>query len=99
MHVAASVKNVGSATAGKFYVQVYLSRDDATVSADDTPYWFCTTTSLAPGASLSCDFAFDIPSTIEAGTYYLVVRADDGGQVQEISEQNNVQAAGPITIQ
>jgi hypothetical protein len=96
MTSSATIKNVGSATAAAFYFQVYLSRDDATVSPDDTPYWFCDIASLAPDASASCNFTGAIP--VDPGTYYLVVRADDGGVVGESNENNNVGAAGPITI-
>ena len=96
MTSSATVKNVGTATATAFYFQVYLSRDDATVSADDAPYWFCDIGSLAPDASAPCDFTGAIP--VDPGTYYLVVRADDGGVVGESNENNNVGSAGPITI-
>jgi hypothetical protein len=80
-----------------FYFQVYLSRDDAVVSADDTPYWFCRFDGLAAAAAATCDFAGPIPSSIP-GTYFLVVNADDGNDVTEGDENNNVTAAGPITI-
>jgi subtilisin family serine protease len=96
MTSSATIKNVGSATAAAFYFQVYLSRNDATVSPDDTPYWFCDIASLAPDASASCTFTGVIP--VDPGTYYLVVKADDGGAVGESNEKNNVGAAGPITI-
>ena len=95
---AATVQNAGSGTAGAFYFQVYLSPDNGTVSADDTPFWFCNVGPLEPGESGSCAFDFPVPPTIPAGTYFLVVRVDDGGAVQESNENNNVQAAGPITI-
>ena len=39
-----------------------------------------------------------IPAGIAPGTYYLVVKADDSGQVFESNESNNVGASGPITI-
>jgi len=93
----ATVKNVGSAAAAAFYFQVYLSRDDAAVSADDTLFWFCDIGSLAPGALATCDFTGPVPS-IAAGTYFLVVRVDDGFAVSESNESNNVGSAGPITI-
>ena len=95
---AATVRNVGSADATAFYFQVYLSRDDAVVSADDTPYWFCRFDGLAAGAAAPCDFTGPIPLSIEPGAYFLVVNADDGNAVTEANESNNVTAAGPITI-
>ena len=95
---SATIKNVGTAPAGAFFFQVYLSRDDATVSADDVFYWFCDIGSLAPDETAFCDFAGPVPSSIAAGTYHLVVRVDDGGVIAESNEKNNVNAAGPITI-
>jgi hypothetical protein len=96
---AATVENIGSAApATASYFQVYLSRDNATVSADDTPFWFCNVGLLAPSATASCAFTFAVPSSIPAGTYFLVVRADDGAAVPESNENNNVGSAGPITI-
>jgi subtilisin family serine protease len=95
---AATVANVGSATATAFFFQVYLSRGDATVSADDTPFWFCRFASLAPGATGSCNFTFPVPGSIEPGSYHLVVRVDDDGVVSESNENNNVGSAGPIAI-
>jgi subtilisin family serine protease len=95
---AATVTNAGSAPTTPFYFQVYLSRENATVSADDTPFWFCNSGSLAPGATRSCNFTFPVPSSLAAGTYFLVVKADDGGVVRESDENNNVGSAGPIAI-
>lgn len=96
MTSSATVKNVGTATTTAFYFQVYLSRDDATLSADDTPYWFCDIGSLAPDASAPCDFTGAIP--VDPGIYYLIVKADDGFVVNESNENNNEGSAGPITI-
>ena len=96
MTSSATVKNVGTATATPFYFQVYLSRDDATLSSDDTPYWFCDIGALAPDASAPCDFTGAIP--VDPGTYYLIVKADDGHVVNESNENNNEGSAGPITI-
>jgi subtilisin family serine protease len=94
----ATVRNVGSADATAFYFQVYLSPDDDVVSADDTPYWFCRFDGLAAGDAGTCDFTGPVPSSIPPGIYFLVVNADDGGDVTEGDENNNVTAAGPITI-
>jgi hypothetical protein len=98
MTSTATVKNVGTGAASAFFFQVYLSRDDAVVNAGDTPYWFCNFGSLAAGASGGCHFTGAIPTSLDAGTYFLVVRADDDNSVGERDETNNVNAAGPITI-
>lgn len=95
---SATIKNVGTAAATNFYFQVYLSRDDASLSADDVFYWFCDFGSLGPDVSTFCDATYPIPSSIPAGTYYLIVRVDDGETVAESNDDNNVASAGPITI-
>jgi CARDB protein len=68
------------------------------VSADDTPYWFCDFTTVAANGTGSCFFDGAIPTSLAPGTYYLVVRVDDGGVVSESNENNNVGFFGPITI-
>jgi CARDB/Subtilase family len=93
MSTTATVKNVGQAAATSFYFQVYLSPNNATVSPDDTPYWFWNVPSLAPGAIDNRNLILPIPDGIAPGTYYLVVRVDDGGQVAESDESNNVGAS------
>jgi subtilisin family serine protease len=98
MSTTATVKNIGAATATRFYFQVYLSPGNATVSPDDTPYWYWNIPTLAPGAMDTRNLILTIPTGIVRGTYYLVVRADDGAQVSESNESNNVAASGPIAI-
>jgi subtilisin family serine protease len=99
IYSTATVRNVGAATAGPFYYQVYLSRNDRTVSADDIPFWFWNVPSMPPGQFDMREFTFTVsPAMVPAGTYYLVVRADDGEQVSESNENNNVESAGPITL-
>ena len=68
------------------------------MSIDDTPYWFWNFPSLAAGVVEQHNLVLPIPAGITTGTYYLVVRADDRGQVFESNESNNVRASGPITI-
>ena len=92
-----TIQNTGSATAAGFHFEVYLSRDDAHISGND-PSWFCDIVSLAPTASTFCDGAFNIPSSIQAGTYFVVVRVGDGGVVTESNENDKVGLAGPITV-
>ncbi len=101
IHTTATIKNQGTATASSFYFQVYLSRNDSTLSLDDTAYWYCSTSvfgALAANWSATCYFDGAIPASIPAGTYYLVVRVDDGQAVSESNENNNIGVFGPITI-
>ena len=89
--------NLGQADVpGDFAVQAYFSRDRA-VSPDD----------LADGTIVTGNFASGNRSTgirgastargLAPGEYFLLLRADDGGVVPELSEENNL-AAVPVTV-
>ena len=93
-----TIQNVGTATANGFYFQVYLSREDDLLSVADEFWWFCDIDSLAPGDTTFCANSFDIPAGIAAGTYFVLVRVDDGLTVGESDETNNIVSEGPITI-
>jgi uncharacterized membrane protein len=93
-----TIQNVGTATATGFYFQVYLSRDDDRLSVDDPFWWFCRIDSLAPGVTRTCANSFDIPADIVAGTYFVLVRVDDGLTVAVNDETNNILSEGPIDI-
>jgi subtilisin family serine protease len=98
MSTSFTIKNQGTATASSFYVQVYLSQNDASLGAADVAYWYCRYDELVANASATCSFSGPVPTSILAGTYYLIVNADDGRAVAESDETNNTAASGPITI-
>jgi hypothetical protein len=102
MTFTGTLKNTGTANAGRFDMQFYLSQNDATLGFTDVPFAFCTRNFLNVNETFTCDSALigpvNVPSSIPAGTYYLILRADNSQQLFETSENNNVSSFGPITI-
>ena len=100
--VTARVANVGTVQAGPFDYTIYLSEGAPSLDDEDRVLF----TGSADGASVGEDNAFviaDLPITIEPpvtelGVYYVIVEADTGGAVDEISESNNVSASGQIRV-
>lgn len=85
--------NVGNAGAGASTTRHYLSthatkKKNATLLAGGRPV-----PSLDVGASSTDSVTVSIPATAPAGTYYLLVCADDAKKVAESSENDNCQAA------
>jgi hypothetical protein len=112
--VNATVRNSGNATSGGFTEQWYLSRD-AVGSSDDillsrtggagTSY---NLSGVTAGSSSTLTTTLQLPSALPSGwtgsSFYLVMRTDAAGQVNETNESNNFGQAGsgldyaPITI-
>lgn len=84
------VANLGSGAAGSSYAGVYLSRD-ATWDASDIKVGGESTSSLTGGGrDTNEDATFTVSSSISAGTWHVLVVADDGRLVGESNEANNV---------
>ena len=98
----ARIANVGTIQAGEFDYAIYLSKDAPSLDDEDRLLF----TGRADGAAVGDDNAFivaDLPIAIEPpvtelGVYYVVVQADVGGEIDEISESNNISASGQIRV-
>ena len=86
--VTDTTSNQGTAAAAAAVTRFYLS-SNSTLSVDDVPLGSRTTPSLAPGASSAVTTAVQLPSTLAAGNYYVIVRADADDDVVETNESNN----------
>lgn len=53
---------------------------------------------LAPGKSSSSRIQLRLPASVGAGSYHLIVCADDTAQVREADERNNCRAAGSTKV-
>jgi beta propeller repeat protein len=85
-----SVKNNGTGTAGPFVVGFYLSTDIA-FSRLDVQIGTRSIAGLAPGAvSTTVNTTARVPDSVPAGTYYVVMVVDQGDDVNESNEANNV---------
>ena len=83
-----SVKNQGSATAGSYVVEWWLSPNNVITTADKK-LKSLNKSSLAQGATTSATTSVLIPATTTPGTYYLGVWVDRANAVKESNETNN----------
>jgi subtilase family serine protease len=95
--ILCTVTNIGNGTAlPTWYDYVYLS-SNATWDAQDTYLGYVTRSQpVAAGAGHTWTNTMTLPSW-QPGAYYLIVKADYGSAVFEISETNN-EIARPITL-
>ena len=97
-----SVTNNGNASAtGVWNDRVYLSTNatfqpDVDIPLSANPVGMSP---LTPGGMYSRNLMVAIPPNYtDTGTYYLLVRTDDGSTVTESNENNNVVASGAISL-
>ena len=91
------VANQGEAVAGTSITVYYLSRDGIK-DASDTRVWGHSVAGLAPGDTSLTTRVQTIPLATLAGSYQLLVCADDYAQVKELDETNNCRASAPFTV-
>lgn len=87
-----AIDNKGSGAAASSYAGVYLSTD-ANWSSNDILLGGESTSALAAGSRDTGENAtFTLAKTVSAGSYYILVVADNGKLIGEASESNNVWA-------
>jgi subtilase family serine protease len=96
VRVTHSVRNQGGQAAGAFTVGIYLSTDNG-YDAGDTLLATRPVTGLGPALTSAAVTPVVLPSTLTAGSYFLIVRADVDGVVTEAHEANNTRAV-PVTV-
>ncbi|MEH2220420.1 MAG: CARDB domain-containing protein [Nostoc sp.] len=84
------LKNQGNGSAGASKTSFYLSRD-TTFGDDDISLGteIEGSASLTPSAVISRSTSITLAPTINAGKYYLILKADGPGNVAESNESNN----------
>ena len=88
-----TVRNGGiDALDGAWFDEVLLSSDNA-VGNDISLGSFPRPNGLAGGAFYEQSRQITVPAAAGSGTYFFIVRADAGGQVEELSETNNARVA------
>ncbi len=92
VNVTVTVKNLGSASAGVFYVDFYKHKDTAP-GAYLVGDFACYKTGLAAGATDTCTGTINYAAT---GSYKMWAQVDTDQQVTESNESNNV--FGPQSI-
>ncbi|HXU84469.1 MAG TPA: CARDB domain-containing protein [Verrucomicrobiae bacterium] len=99
VNVSNTVRNRGGQATGAFDVSVYLSSNTTYAAGVNRPLASRRLAALGAGAvSGPIVTPIVIPSNTSAGTYFLLVRADSGGEVLEASETNNVLATAAIQV-
>lgn len=98
--VSSTVKNQGAAAAGAFRIGFYFSPIAGMSGSSVYSGSSCTVSSLAVSSTYSCSASVPVPSSLSAGSWYLLTVADDQGQVDESDETNNSRASdsGVLTI-
>ena len=86
--VTDTTRNVGGSSAGPSTTQFFLSKNGS-LDASDILMGSRSLPSLAAGAGSSGSVTVTIPQGTEAGTWYIIGRADGEGTVTEMSETNN----------
>jgi serine protease AprX len=89
--ISETTKNLGKGAADPSLTQFYLSTND-TLDPSDILIGSREVPALASGASSSGSTAVTIPQGTDAGTWYLLAKADAQEVVVETSETNNVYA-------
>ncbi|MCU0431238.1 MAG: T9SS type A sorting domain-containing protein [Cytophagaceae bacterium] len=93
-----NLKNIGFVSSGESYTGFYLSTDSVLSSGD-----VYISSLFSSGVQYESKVAVSnqclaIPTTIQPGAYYLILKADYDGDAQESNEQNNTKAI-PLQIQ
>jgi hypothetical protein len=92
--MSATVKNQGGTAAGPFRFGFYFSTTSGITASSVYSGTACAyPNGLAAGVSMGCSGSVAIPSTLVAGSYYLVAWADDQSQVAESNDSNNTRPA------
>jgi uncharacterized repeat protein (TIGR01451 family) len=92
-----TVKNQGSASAGQFYVTVYLSTD-SNITIDDVGMGSGFILGLAAGTQQTLTINSTIPTNLLPGLYYIGAIADSRNNVAESNKNNNSLAGNQMTI-
>ncbi len=97
LRVELVVNNGGTAEAGPFALGFYLSQDDQ-LDEDDLLLGLEELEGLPALSHVEGTVSIPLPETVEAGEYTLVWSLDDGDEVPESDESNNL-AAVPVSIE
>ena len=84
-----TLKNQGNATAAATTNGVYLSQDGS-LDANDQLLGTLNSTQISSGKTNTQTFTKTLDNTLQSGTYYLLVKADQNNTVVESNEGNNV---------
>ena len=87
-----TVENVGEMGAPMTVTGFCLAKDDF-CGETDIKFAARRVPALAPGASSAAESPIMLPTSVEAGHYFLIVTANANNDVQERTRANNVRAS------
>jgi formylglycine-generating enzyme required for sulfatase activity len=91
--VVSTVKNIGTAMAGKSGTRFYLSKDAVKGVGDVRLTGSLEVPALGRGRTTTATTTLKVPTRLAAGTYFLIAAADDRKQIMESREGNNTRAS------
>jgi subtilisin family serine protease len=95
--VSDTTKNQGGGSADASATRFYWSAN-LTLDASDQLIGSRSVAPLAAGALASFTGTITVPTSLTAGSYYVIAQADGGGQVSETAETNNTRASAAIKV-
>jgi hypothetical protein len=99
--VSATVTNKAGKANGKKAKKssvVFVLSTDATIGESDKELGMLPVGKLLPKKSATVSGTFTVPTSVPAGTYYVVACADALGKVKEKKETNNCAAGSTVTV-
>lgn len=97
LEIRATVENQGYRPTQNFFLTFYLSEDNQ-VNKNDTPIGYYLIPDMKTGSTKSITGYFPM-ETMTPGSYYLGAIADQGNEIMEVSESNNIRVSpSMITI-
>ena len=88
LNISTTIRNIGSVGAGASMIKYYFS-GNSTWESTDTYIGSDDVASLAAGGTSPETIPWTIPTTLAAGSYYVIIRADDNNSVSESDENND----------
>ena len=98
VNISNTIKNQGAQAVGAFDVGFYLSTNNTYDDRADVLLTTRSVASLAAGGTSTATTPVTIPSSLSAGSYFLIVRADSGDVVAEANEGNNLKATAALQV-
>jgi subtilase family serine protease len=94
--VSDTILNQGAGPSGRTTTRFYLSTNFSLDSSDTPLPGSRSVPELAGGAAHSGLTVVTLPAEVTTGAYYIIARSDDGADVVETQEGNNIAARGVV---
>jgi len=98
--VSVVVLNSGTADAGSFRLEYYVSQNAAVTTSDIDTGWGCDVPGLPMNSGFECGGAIGLPGSLAPGTYYIAAIADSAHTISQPSRTPDGRDSdnGPIVV-